>query len=134
MIPPVSREVLPDHVVEKSEEARPLDRARQLTLLLGRDRGDAARNDLAALGDVTLQELHVLVVDLRRVGAGERAGLAAAEERTAGRKLGEAHVIPPSSRSLPTLRAGHVLRARAGARHGAPRGRARGPPCASSPM
>ena len=41
------------------------------------------RHDLAALGDEALQQLHVLVVDLRRIGAGERAGLLAAEEGTA---------------------------------------------------
>src|SRR5436853_7422130 len=50
-----------DHVVQQSEKARPLDRARKLALLLGRDRGDAARQDLAALRNVPLQQLHVLV-------------------------------------------------------------------------
>src|SRR5262245_16832688 len=79
----VRNPVLPDHVVEKAEEARALDGAREFTLLLGRDRRDAARHDLAALRDVALQQLHVLVVDLRRVRAGERAGLAPAEEGTA---------------------------------------------------
>src|SRR6185369_8191150 len=59
-----------------------LDRLAQLTLLLGRNRGDAARDDLATLGHEALQETHVLVVDLGRVLARERAGLAAAEKRT----------------------------------------------------
>src|SRR5690606_21566697 len=67
----------------KAEEAGALDGLGQFTLLLRRHRGDAARHDLAALGDVTLQQLHILVVDLRRVGAGERAGLAAAEKGAA---------------------------------------------------
>ena len=60
-----------DHVRQQAEEARALDRLREFALLLRRNRGDAARHDLAALGDVTLQELHVLVVDLRGVGARE---------------------------------------------------------------
>ena len=77
-----------DHVGQQSEKARALDRLRELALLLGGDRGDAARHDLAALGDVALQQPHVLVVDLRRIGAGERTGLAAAEERPAGLLLG----------------------------------------------
>src|SRR5690348_2256952 len=78
-----SRDRLADHVGQGTEEARALDRLRELALLLGRHRGDAGGHDLAALGDVTLQQLHVLVVDLRRIGARERAGLAAAEEGTA---------------------------------------------------
>src|SRR5262249_32826515 len=69
-------------------EAGALDGARELALLLGGYRRDPAWHDLAALGDVTLQEPYVLVVDLGRVGAGERTGLAAAEERPAGLRLG----------------------------------------------
>src|SRR3954471_1587639 len=71
-------------VGEQGQEARALDGLGQFALLLGRDRGDPRRHDLAALGDVALQELHVLVVDLRGVGAGERAHLAATEEGAAG--------------------------------------------------
>src|SRR3979411_990918 len=74
---------LPDHVRQRTEETRALDGARELTLLLGGDRGDAARHDLAALGHVTHQKLGILVVDLRRIRARERAGLATAEKRTA---------------------------------------------------
>src|SRR5689334_6637280 len=70
-------------VGEQRHEARALDRVRQDALLLVRHRRDARRHDLAALGDEALQQLHVLVIDLRRVGAAERAGLLAAEERTA---------------------------------------------------
>src|SRR5437016_9897149 len=69
------------HVGKQTEKARPLDRPRQLALLLGRYRGDAARHDLAALGDKALQQPHVLVVDLGRVRAGEWAGFAPAKER-----------------------------------------------------
>src|ERR1700743_1975208 len=73
------------HIRQKRHEARALDRVRQLALVLVRDRGDARRHDLAALGDVTLQELHILVVDLGRVGAGEGIGLLPAEEGPARR-------------------------------------------------
>src|ERR1700744_593069 len=68
---------------KQRHEAGALDRVRQGALVLGRDRGDARRNNLAALGNVTLQELHILVVDLGRVGAGEGIGLLAPEEGTA---------------------------------------------------
>src|SRR5471030_3393765 len=74
---------LTDHVGKQTEETRALDGARELTLLFGGDGGDAARHDLAALGHVTHQQLGILVVDLRRIRTRERAGLAAAEKRTA---------------------------------------------------
>src|SRR6202451_2178995 len=77
------KDFLPDHVRQQAEETRALDGARELTLLLGGDGGDAARHDLAALGHVTHQQLGILVVDLRRVRPRERAGLATAEKRTA---------------------------------------------------
>src|ERR1043166_7444812 len=48
---------LTDHVVQQPEETRTLDRACELALLLGRDRGDAARHDLAALRNVALQQV-----------------------------------------------------------------------------
>src|SRR5579862_8938205 len=70
-----------DHVRQKPKEARTLDRLRKLTLLFRRDRRDAARNDLAALRHEALQQLDVLVIDLRRIGAGERAAFG--DERTA---------------------------------------------------
>src|SRR5882724_8684946 len=79
---------LPDHVRQQAEETRALDGAREFTLLLGGDGGDAARHDLAALGDVTHQKLGILVVDLRRIRTRERAGLAAAEKRTACTSFG----------------------------------------------
>src|SRR5262245_8090492 len=67
-----------DHVRQQAQKAGALDGAREFSLLLGRNRRNTAGHDLAALGNVALQEPHVLVVDLRRIGAGERAGLAAA--------------------------------------------------------
>src|SRR5436190_18979529 len=79
---------LPDHVRQQAEEPRALDGASEFTLLLGGDGGDAARHDLAALGDVTHQKLGILVVDLRRIRTRERAGLAAAEKRTACTSFG----------------------------------------------
>src|SRR5262245_61972133 len=72
------------HVRQQAEKAGALDGARDFSLLLGGDRRDPARHDLAALRNVALQEPHVLVVDLRRIAPGERAGLAAAKERAAG--------------------------------------------------
>src|SRR5690606_302690 len=73
-----------DRIGKERQEPRALDGAGELTLLLGRDRGDAAGDDLSALRDEALEQLHVLVVDDRCVLARERAGLAAAEEGAAG--------------------------------------------------
>src|ERR1700676_3573671 len=70
-------------VGKQTEETRTLDGAREFALLLGGNRGDAARHDLATLGNVTHQQLGILVVDLRRIRTCEGAGLAAAEKRTA---------------------------------------------------
>src|SRR5690242_21106797 len=79
---------LADDVRKQTQEPRALDGAGEFALLLGGDRRDAARHDLAALGDVAHQELGILVVDLRRVRTRERAGLAAAEKRTACTSFG----------------------------------------------
>src|SRR5947209_16674400 len=79
---------LADHVGQEAEETRALDGTGEFALLLGGNRGDTARHDLAALGDVAHQELGILVVDLRRVRTRERAGLAAAEKRTACTGIG----------------------------------------------
>src|SRR5690606_31291758 len=68
-------------VGQQAQVAGALDRLGQLALLLGRNGGDAAGDDLAPLGHEALQQAHVLVVDPRRVLGRERAGLAAAEER-----------------------------------------------------
>src|SRR5579863_8105589 len=77
------RWLLANNVRKQTEETCALDGAREFALLLGGNRGDAARHDLAALGNVTHQQLGILVVDLRRIRTRERAGLAAAEKRTA---------------------------------------------------
>src|SRR5580704_965931 len=50
-------------VGQQRHEAGALDGVGQNALLLVADRGDAAGNDLAALGNIALQELHILVVD-----------------------------------------------------------------------
>src|SRR5258706_12193022 len=68
------------HVGQQRHIARALDRLRKQALLARRDGGDAAWHDLAALGDEALQQLHVLVVDLGRIGAREGAGLLATKE------------------------------------------------------
>src|SRR5665213_2696934 len=85
---PSARRVSPpaslfNHVGQQPEEARAFDGLRQFALFESRHGGDAARHDLAAFRHVTLQQLDVLVVDLGRIGAGERTGLAPAKERTA---------------------------------------------------
>src|SRR5205823_14520771 len=82
----LTRNCLFHQVREQTQKPRPLDRLGQLALPLGRDRGDAARHDLAALGDEALQQLDVLVVDLGGIGSGERARLPSAEKRTARRR------------------------------------------------
>src|SRR5215207_7350670 len=98
------RNVLANNVGQQAEETRALDGAREFTLLLGGDGGDAARHDLAALGHITHQQLGILVVDLRRIRTRERAGLAAAEKRTActsfshGSYSSTAGVVASSSR------------------------------------
>jgi hypothetical protein len=55
---------------QEREVARPLDRDRELPLVEGARARDAARHDLAGLGDVRLERRQVLVVDL--VGAVSR--------------------------------------------------------------
>src|SRR5260370_1018038 len=72
-----------DHVRQQPKKPRALDRLGELALFLCRDGGNAARNNLAALRHEPLQELDVLVVDRRRIGAGEWTALAPA-------------VLPPS--------------------------------------
>src|SRR3546814_14838188 len=69
---------------QQGQVAGALDGLGQFALLLGRHRGDARGHDLAAFGNEPRQQLRVLVVDLRRIGARERAGLSAPEERATG--------------------------------------------------
>src|SRR5690349_20579913 len=68
-------------VRQQREEARPLDRIRQLPLVAGRRPGDARRDDLAGLVDEVLEDLDVLVVDPLDLLGGEAAELAAPEQR-----------------------------------------------------
>src|SRR5215813_14110635 len=102
--------VSPDHIGQEPQETRALDRLRELALLLGRHRGDAAWHDLAALGHVALQQAGVLVIDLRRIGTGEWAGLAAAEERPAGLRWCEAHSGHSSVSAGASSRGGRLSR------------------------
>src|SRR5471032_1886324 len=104
-----STDFLSNHVRQQAEETRALDGAREFALLLGGDGGDAARHDLAALGNVTHQQLGILVIDLRRIRTRERTGLAAAEKRTACTSFGHgcysstaAVVASPSPRKPPS--------------------------------
>src|SRR5665213_1000232 len=94
--------LLAQAVGQEAEEARALDRLRQFALLLGGYRGDAARHDLAALRDKALQQLHVLVVDLGRVRAGERAGFAPAEERPPRRRTAAATALATIAATVTT--------------------------------
>src|SRR5215475_9400964 len=57
-----------DQVGQEAQEAGALDRLGELALLLGGDRRNTAGHDLAALRNEALQEAHVLVVDLGRIG------------------------------------------------------------------
>src|ERR1700712_5161920 len=62
-------------VRQERHETGALDGVGKNALLLVAHRGDARGNDLAALGNVALQQLDVLVVDLGRVIAREGTGL-----------------------------------------------------------
>src|SRR5258707_12371399 len=67
-------------VRQQREEARALDRVRQLPLVAGRRTGDTRRYDLAGLVDEVLQDLDLLVVDQLDLLGGEAAELVAAEK------------------------------------------------------
>src|SRR5258708_2778112 len=110
-------------VGQEAEIARALDRLRQLALLLGRHRGDAARHDLAALGDEALQQLHVLVVDLGRVRPREGARFAPPEE-------GPPRRGPPAAAAMTIAVAHSSTPSALGARAG-PRSRSRSRPRSS---
>src|SRR6185503_15759626 len=68
-------------VRQQREVTRTLDRGRQLALVERLGARDAARHDLAGLGDVLLQDREILVVDLLHALGGEAAELATARER-----------------------------------------------------
>src|SRR5262249_24231724 len=107
--PPYVRQVaLTDHVKPQSDITRVLDPPRQLPLFLGRNRRNATGHDLAALRHVSLQQLYVLVIDLRRVGSGKRTSLTPTKEGPAGLCWGHRHgchssvVTPGTTSSLPS--------------------------------
>src|SRR5690606_20133951 len=82
---PPGREAAFLHVVvvgvrDQREEACTLDRERQLALVARLGAGDAARHDLAVLGEVLAQGVEILVVDLLDTLGGVLAGLATADE------------------------------------------------------
>src|SRR5215831_8156977 len=70
-------------VGQQRKEARPLDRHRELALVEGLGAGDAARHDLAGLGDVALEYAEILVVDRLHALGGEAAELLATREAAA---------------------------------------------------
>src|SRR5262245_24103819 len=65
-------------VRQQRQEARALHGHRELPLIERLRAGDAARNDLARLGDVALQRGQILVVDVLHAFGGEAAELLAA--------------------------------------------------------
>src|SRR5688500_1147849 len=68
-------------VRQQREVTRTLDRRRELALVERFRARDAARNDLARLGDVLLQRSEIFVVDLLDVFGGDTAQPATARER-----------------------------------------------------
>src|SRR6478609_6388896 len=75
-----------DRERHQRDHAGALDRDAHLALVLGAVPRDAARNDLAAIGDEVLQGLRVLVVD-RHVLVGAEAADLAAGKATLARAL-----------------------------------------------
>src|SRR6266513_327588 len=68
---------------QQRQEARALDRHRKLALIEGLGPRDAARNDLAGLGDVALERAEILVVDRLHALGGEAAELLTTREAAA---------------------------------------------------
>src|SRR3954454_22932899 len=67
---------LPGDVGQERHLARPLDRPRHLVLVATARARDAARADLALLGDVPAKDVDVLVVDVVDLRLAELAALA----------------------------------------------------------
>src|SRR5260370_34244458 len=67
-------------VRQQGQEARTTDGELQLALIVSTRTRDAARNNLAGLGDVDLQRRQILVVDLLDVVGPESAELLAAKK------------------------------------------------------
>src|SRR5579862_1322128 len=63
---------------QQRQEARPFDSDRELALVEGFGTGDAARHDLARLGDIPLEDAEILVVDRLDAFGRETAELLAA--------------------------------------------------------
>src|SRR5208282_3356755 len=72
-------------VRQQRQEARALDRRRQLPLVETLGAGDPARHDLAGLGHVVLERREILVVDHRHVVGREAAEFLAPREAGIGR-------------------------------------------------
>src|SRR5690242_1768572 len=70
-------------VGQQRQEARALDRDGELALVERLRAGDAARYDLAGLGDIALQGAEILVIDVRDAFRREAAKLLAAREAAA---------------------------------------------------
>jgi len=62
-------------VRQQSQVAGALDSNGQLTLVLGLGTGDAARDNLAGLGDIGLQSVEIFVIDLFYAFSGKTAEL-----------------------------------------------------------
>src|SRR5439155_3922176 len=91
------------HVGEQRHLARALDRDRHLALVAPAGSRNASRTDLPALGDVTAQLVHILVVDLLHLVLAEEAGLPT-DRSAGGRTLAPAGL--PVSISISSAR-GH---------------------------
>src|SRR5690606_2627736 len=72
---------------QQSQVARALHGDGELALIVRLRARDPARNNLAGLGDVALQDAQILVVDLLDAFGGETAELAAAEKASHGPNL-----------------------------------------------
>src|ERR1700757_3043139 len=70
-------------VRQQREEARALDRHRELALVEGLGPRDAARHDLARFGDVALEYPQILVIDRLHPFGGEAAELLTTREAAA---------------------------------------------------
>ena len=68
---------------QQSDVASLLDGTRQPTLVGGADAGEAARDNLAPLGDKLLQQAHIAIVDSIDLLDTELANLLAAKELAA---------------------------------------------------
>src|SRR5205807_7998558 len=115
---------------QQRQEARALDRHRQLALIEGLGPRDAARNDLAGLGDVALERAEILVVDRLHALGREAAELLTTREAAAAAPAGSSghcHDLISSNGLLLTGRvASEALRRPQ--RRSCPRPRKRGPP------